>query len=153
MLRRFTLSLALVITACVVAVASPAVAFAGEDVTPPYITDVRIVNPVVQKPGIVNIAVDFVEDGTGVDLVSGTVTQYGEHGDGTTRPYSNYLSNVTLYTGTVILPIAIPGNAPAGLWQVGGFAIRDHAGNTSSNSISTWAFHRIGGSRLQRPSP
>lgn len=117
---------------CFVILQYPIMARAADTVAP-VITDVKVVNPVVQKPGILYIDVTFVEDGVGLDQISCSLYRpngnLGPNGlvDAFLCTHNGDLKNP--YSGTIRLSIPIHSTEPEGKWRVASVAAADKAGN------------------------
>ncbi len=111
--------------------AVPNVAWAGGATEPPQIQAVRIVNPDVQKPGVVYVDIDFTENGIGVYFI--------EFGFASTTGYFlggsyNYIypTGASAYSGTVRKAVPVPSLAQEGTYRLNYIGIMDRALNHTS---------------------
>lgn len=101
---------------------------AGGDVTPPELNAVKILNPSVQKPGVLKVEVDFTETETGVSAISVGVVKTTETSGGSHMYYGSE-DNLALYSGKKIISIPIPVSAHEGDYIISSVSLTDQADN------------------------
>lgn len=115
---------------CMLVLAPTRVQAAGDDTTPPVVMGVRVLNTVVQRPGILRVEIDVVEEDTGVVDCFVSVIQ-AEKNDGASAGKScrGQYSGPAFYTGTIVISVPIPADAPVDDWMVCEVYMVDQAGN------------------------
>lgn len=119
--------------------ANPMIAQAGEDVTAPVVTAVRVVNPEVTKPGVVNFELDVVEEDTGIKylwIIFASMDDF--NGNGFTQSERYYLDimedNMCEFTGKLNVSMPVSNIKQNGEWRIFELRITDNAGNTNDYS-------------------
>ena len=104
----------------------------GEDRIAPVVTDIRVKNPRISKPGVMNIDLDIIEEDSGTQNI--IVTASFEDGNSNYDLIGYIGDDQTYYTGTVPIQIQIPTTARNGKFTITSVSISDK----NNNSRSCW---------------
>jgi uncharacterized protein YjdB len=112
-------------------VAVPNAAWAGGATEPPQILAVRVVNPDVQKPGVVYVDFDIAESDIGISYVDFNFFNSAVQALGYTNIYP---TGASAYGGTVRGTISVSTTAREGTYTLANAGIMDRASNHTSYS-------------------
>lgn len=100
----------------------------GEDTLAPVVTDIRVQNPSVSKPGILNVELDVIEEDSGTN----SIVLWADFEDGdANHALSGYpIEEKTYYSGIVHMRIRVDTAARSGKFTISGISISDHNNNT-----------------------
>lgn len=108
--------------------AEPEAELAAGDETAPVVQAVRILNPVVAKPGVVVVEIDFTEEDTGL---IGAMVSFQSSEDINAQGFSGSYVGTAQYTGTLQIEIVIPANFREGEYFLAYISVSDQANNTN----------------------
>lgn len=127
----------------------PDTAKAGGATEPPKIQAVRVVNPNVQKPGVVYVDIDFTENGIGVDSIGFQFTSTTGHFLGGTG-YFVYPTGASAYSGTVRKAVPVPSNSREETYIMNYIGIMDRALNLTSYTAEADGYFYTNGVKTSR---